>query len=83
VRGPHICVILYVHKHWDARVNCSNYTRQLLLFILVWRMGYELFVPITSLSEADGSRREELNTPSTDYDSVALTLSYTGELIVL
>src|SRR5439155_16570896 len=30
-----------------------------------------------------GSRREELNTPSTDYDSVALTLSCTGELIVL
>ena len=24
------------------------------------------------------SRREELNAPSTDYDSVALTLSYTG-----
>jgi hypothetical protein len=24
------------------------------------------------------SRREELNTPSTDYDSAALTLSYTG-----
>ena len=28
-----------------------------------------------------GSRREELNTPSPDYDSVALTLSYTGELL--
>lgn len=30
---------------------------------------------------AGGSRREESNTPSTDYDSVALTLSYTGEFI--
>ena len=30
-----------------------------------------------------GSRREELNTPSTDYDSVALTLSYTGEFLGL
>jgi hypothetical protein len=36
---------------------------------------------ITSQSEADGSRREESNTPSTDYDSVALTLSYTGEFV--
>jgi hypothetical protein len=30
-----------------------------------------------------GSRREESNTPSTDYDSVALTLSYTGVFVVL
>ena len=29
------------------------------------------------------SRREELNTPSTDYDSAALTLSYTGKFLVL
>ena len=33
--------------------------------------------------EGNGSRREESNTPSTDYDSVALTLSYTGEFLVL
>ena len=38
--------------------------------------------PITSLSEADGSRREESNTPSPDWNSVALTLSYTGEFLV-
>src|SRR6266446_2583161 len=29
------------------------------------------------------SRREELNTPSTDWNSVALTLSYTGKFLVL
>jgi hypothetical protein len=29
------------------------------------------------------SRREELNTPSADYDSAALTLSYTGKFLVL
>ena len=39
--------------------------------------------PITSLSEGDWSRREELNTPSPDWYSVALTLSYTGEFLVL
>ena len=33
--------------------------------------------------EGSLSRREESNTPSTDYDSVALTLSYTGEFLVL
>ena len=33
--------------------------------------------------ELDWSRREELNTPSTGYDSVALTLSYTGEFLFL
>ena len=32
------------------------------------------------LIEKNWSRREELNTPSADYDSAALTLSYTGAL---
>ena len=35
---------------------------------------------ILSTLKVVGSRREESNTPSTDYDSVALTLSYTGDL---
>ena len=34
-----------------------------------------IFSPTSLL---DWSRREELNTPSTEYNSVALTLSYTG-----
>jgi hypothetical protein len=38
---------------------------------------------ILAIAAKPGSRREELNTPSTDYDSVALTLSYTGEFLAL
>jgi hypothetical protein len=34
----------------------------------------------SGLLEMNWSRREELNTPSTDYDSAALALSYTGLL---
>jgi hypothetical protein len=31
----------------------------------------------------DWSRREDSNTPPTDWNSAALTLSYTGEFLVL
>ena len=85
MRGDHICVILYVHKQkWDADVNYSNYTRQVTFVYPHLANGLGAFDNLnTSRSEPDGSRREESNTPSTDYDSVALTLSYTGEFVVL